>query len=1110
MAFAFNDTLIVDEDLLTSTNDLDEIAAGGVDGGASGTFTPNNTALTTALGALTTSTALSSPQIAVQAFTSIDDNTTGLRFSTHGGTTAPTAFPTWSASAPTRIDSGLKTLTGDTIYLWQSSSEDLVYGATATSGTALFAIALDEHVSGSTGLVDSAQLWILLYSPVQHGVNTLVDGADLLTLAGSTLYVAETTFTSVPFSDFSDVPSSAPIFAMIAPDTAGFGDVDILVTAYNAGAGGISEVSTPPITVNVSTNGLASGSQNITYGTGLRFDIVNGGVNTYTRSQAKDANFIQFQDHKTVNEASFTVVQNQGSRPTDLKIEIFDVKSTTANTADGTSFFDDISLVNSPKAITKLVVERPGLTSWDSSVAGDHDHFLWDTAGTQVIGVKGLSLNYEVEIFSSAGFDRFSATNVTMTTNKQGQSVPDTNATVDLGDITFSTNDSSTNAIDVGAQIKVEDSVPSIGTTGSVGTLDVYDAGLANGSDSSAATNDTLNVAGNFTSTAGSDGLDTFNFALSLGGSTDSGLDDALSGQNIFLKSVDSTHIEGRTQTGNDLVFDISIANNGTITFDLDRPILHGTGTTDSTISMLAAEIQVDATIKDKDGDTAVAHLQIGNDFIFHDDVPSVSVTNATIPDLTVHDALLDTDNDTFSVLFNPKYGADGAATGGGIAYTLAPLSANVASGVYDVMSGQQVLLKQGANTHTVVGYVTLSGVQTTVFTVAVDSSGGVSLALSRAIQHPTSTDPVTLASNNLITLTATVTDKDLDTAHTSVDIGTHLKFYDATPVITLTDPDGSGGPLTTTTVDMTAATTTLTRNFTYSFNNDTPGSIAITDLTHTNNPYYSVQANAGEVDFYSDSAHTHLVYKLTATYTGGAGSYTITVVNPPQPTPIPLDFGAVSAGGPKDILYVPIGTSTDVMAFDGKINHNGVWADNYPSSDADDINPDNIGFGVKSGQASQINPGEAFVFGRFASNLSTHEPIDRLDFSVAGIGNLNTITANFILYDSSGAEVGHGHVDLTGIKTTNGTVRIDDTYLQPSSGPHTGANEAFDHALVWFTGWPQKQGVDDASAGIRLSNFNVFDIQPVPQDTFSFDLTATDGDNDVFTTSTITVTLFE
>ena len=39
----------------------------------------------------------------------------------------------------------------------------------------------------------------------------------------------------------------------------------------------------------------------------------------------------------------------------------------------------------------------------------------------------------------AGGFDRFTATNVTTTVNNKGQTIPDTNATVDIGRLTFST-----------------------------------------------------------------------------------------------------------------------------------------------------------------------------------------------------------------------------------------------------------------------------------------------------------------------------------------------------------------------------------------------------------------------------------------------------------------------------------------------------------------------------------------------------------------------------------------------------------------------------------------------------------------------------------------------
>src|SRR6185369_9847370 len=71
------------------------------------------------------------------------------------------------------------------------------------------------------------------------------------------------------------------------------------------------------------------------------------------------------------------------------------------------------------------------------------------------------------------------------------------------------------------------------------------------------------------------------------------------------------------------------------------------------------------------------------------------------------------------------------------------------------------------------------------VFTVTVNSLGQVTLDQFRAVVHPNTANPddsVTLAADNLITLTATATDGDGDQASATLNIGQNLNFEDDGP----------------------------------------------------------------------------------------------------------------------------------------------------------------------------------------------------------------------------------------------------------------------------------------------------------------------------------------
>ncbi len=101
------------------------------------------------------------------------------------------------------------------------------------------------------------------------------------------------------------------------------------------------------------------------------------------------------------------------------------------------------------------------------------------------------------------------------------------------------------------------------------------------------------------------------------------------------------------------------------------------------------------------------------------------------------------------------------------------------------------------------------------VFTVTVDAAGLVTLDQQRAVVHPDTADPddaVTLASDDLVQLTATIVDADGDSASASLGIGQNLTFEDDGPTISVT------GTEPTLTVDETDLATDASASFAASF----------------------------------------------------------------------------------------------------------------------------------------------------------------------------------------------------------------------------------------------------------------------------------------------------
>jgi hypothetical protein len=228
--------------------------------------------------------------------------------------------------------------------------------------------------------------------------------------------------------------------------------------------------------------------------------------------------------------------------------------------------------------------------------------------------------------------------------------------------------------------------------------------------------------------------------------------------------------------------------------------------------------------------------IDLGGNVRFDDHGPTVSTTGV-VPTLTVDETTLLTDaSASFAANFSVNYGADGA---GSTVYTLGAVSG--ASGLVDTATGEAVHLR-------VVGGVVEGYSVTTnqlVFTVTVNGSGSVTLNQLRAVAHTpnTTADQSTgLTAANLVTLTATATDFDGDTAKQTINIGDKLIFKDDGPAI---DIAASG---TTLILDESLGTTGSVQNEGGRVNNDeTLAGAAVGAIGYATGSIVSlVTANAG------------------------------------------------------------------------------------------------------------------------------------------------------------------------------------------------------------------------------------------------------------------------
>jgi len=188
------------------------------------------------------------------------------------------------------------------------------------------------------------------------------------------------------------------------------------------------------------------------------------------------------------------------------------------------------------------------------------------------------------------------------------------------------------------------------------------------------------------------------------------------------------------------------------------------------------------------EGGTGTEYKELGDRIIYQDDGPQIVGTGSAAPTVQADDSTLSVNpTGDFSGVFGTKdYGADGAGTD---AYTLAVKSANVASGLVDTGTGQNVLLSYDSVNNKVIGKT--SGTGQTVFEISVNASGVVTLDQQRAIKHTDTNDfnsSVSMTTADLVTLTLKITDGEAanhnDSATQTVNIAADFIFYDDGPKI--------------------------------------------------------------------------------------------------------------------------------------------------------------------------------------------------------------------------------------------------------------------------------------------------------------------------------------
>ncbi len=455
-------------------------------------------------------------------------------------------------------------------------------------------------------------------------------------------------------------------------------------------------------------------------------------------------------------------------------------------------------------------------------------------------------------------------------------------------------------------------------------TQDAQTIGAASDSDSS-----TANFGNVFTLTSayGADGAGTttLSYALSLAVANGSLASLNSNGVAIRLYTQPDGSVVGSTATtpagvsAANTIFSLAVNGAGAVTLTQFAEIDHAapgstSGPYDGQFASLAnglVNLTGTANITDRDGDTrtSTAIVDLGGNIRFADDGPSIAV-GAPLPVLTVDESNFGI-NAVSAAVFTTNYGADGPGT---VTYALGINSGS--TGLVDTATGQAVVLS-------VVGgqvVATAGAGGPTVFTVAIDASGNITLDQIRAIAHDVDgstpaqhDDAKSLLAANLITVTGTITDGDGDSAQATINIGQQLTFKDDGP---------------TTTAD-SGSTTEATLDFNAAFVIDFSGSIDNTEL----NTMLSAVREAGLLLFGSSSGNVSIRLIGFSSTASNLGVFTDPVSfvnaidsrNPAEGGTRPFDGGTDFTAGIQTLMsvYVPSPTASNQVFFlsDGNPN---------------------------------------------------------------------------------------------------------------------------------------------------------------------------------------------
>ncbi|MFV3304251.1 retention module-containing protein [Pseudomonas sp. NY15181] len=537
--------------------------------------------------------------------------------------------------------------------------------------------------------------------------------------------------------------------------------------------------------------------------------------------------------------------------------------STTSLDLGGKVTFDDDgpSIVVDSRADIRLVVDETNLDNnarVEASLVSQlfTPHFGADGAGTITYavstvdgtdsGVRDGATGHRIFLFNEAGsvVGRVEGSNAIAFVVREDNGAleldqrlalyhpdptnPDETLSLAAGKITLTATitdrdgDSDSAQVDLGSKLVIYDDGPSISlAAGFNGQLVVDETTLA--------TDDTANFSTAFNATTGNDG-GSVSYSLTANTGDLSGVQ-TTNGTDIVLVRVSATQVDGRVGTaGGPVAFTLTLnAATGELKLDQQVTLKHGNASDpNDALHLNSGVISLTGTVTDGDLDAKSISLDLGSKITFLDDGPSISLAGGFAGQLTVDETNFGTDATVnFSTAFSAQTGADG----GSVSYSLTATTGDL-SGVQTTNGTDIVLVRVSATQ--VDGRVGTTG-GPVAFTLTLNAATGeLTLDQQMALKHGNASDPndAVHLGNGVLSLTATVTDGDLDAKSISLDLGSKITFLDDGPSISLAA--GFNGQLT---VDETALATNATASFSTAFSATTGndgGSVSYS-LTVTN-----------------------------------------------------------------------------------------------------------------------------------------------------------------------------------------------------------------------------------------------------------------------------------